>query len=171
MTSKRIPIDVPEVAGNGLLDRRALLGRGIAQDADVLVDGTTYGAILLLTWATDGTPTGKLRRSDLEKLPKTSFAKMLKDSTDERAKTICAAGRIIQIARDHSEVWGGTPVWVGLMSEPNGDLTRYYAVGSSGELVEGSVAAFCGVSVGRFDYANSAGGTGHAVAAVGIFLF
>jgi hypothetical protein len=49
------------------------------------------------------------------------------------------------------------------------NLYRFYAVGSTGSIVESSSARFCGVAIGKYDYTNSMGGAGHAVAAVGMF--
>jgi hypothetical protein len=49
------------------------------------------------------------------------------------------------------------------------NIVRFYAVGSSGDLVQNRPARFCGAVAGRYSYDNAAGGSTHAVAVVGLF--
>ena len=50
-----------------------------------------------------------------------------------------------------------------------GDIYKFMNVGTSGDLVANSQARMCGVVTGRYQYSNSAGGTGHALSIVGMF--
>lgn len=96
----------------------------------------------------------------------TSYALAQKDPDEARGKRMCTSGSIIQI---EVEKTAGGKVNVGLMQNWNGNLFRFLAAGSSGTLVQGSSARMCGVVTGKFDYANSGGGTGHAIELVGMF--
>lgn len=97
----------------------------------------------------------------------TSFRLVRKDSDEERGKRLCASGRIIQIAVRKLD--DGSRTSEGLLMSDRDDLYSFAAVGSSGKLVEDSYARFCGVVAGRYEYANSAGGTGHAITVIGMF--
>ena len=55
------------------------------------------------------------------------------------------------------------------LSTTAGNLIYFVNAGSSGELVQNSIARTCGVVTGRFDYSNSGGGVGHAISVVGLF--
>ncbi len=101
----------------------------------------------------------------LAKLPATARGKVLKDSAAELGRRICTSGRILEIAAEHTD--SGTVYSGGMMS--NFEVTRFMAIGDTGELVEGSRARFCGVVTGIENYPNSAGGVTHAVALVGGF--
>lgn len=126
------------------------------------VNDTSPGSVALALWAAK-----KLRWADLVvKKNETSFARVRKDSESSRGKRMCFRGRIIQITKDASmEV----PLFVGLMLVGYSEIARFIVVGDTGELVEKSRARLCGVVIGTYDYSNSAGGTGHAVALVGMF--
>ncbi len=75
-------------------------------------------------------------------------------------------GKIIQIAVEKEDIG---KFHVGLIISDAGNLYRFLGVRSSGTLVGDSRAKFCGVVTGKYDYSNSAGGTGHAVKLVGMF--
>jgi len=107
-----------------------------------------------LTWA------------DIQGVTQTKRSLVMKDPDAERGKRLCPAGSVIQIQVDRS---AGKPVAHGLLLTDSMDIYKFSAVGSSGELVEKSVARLCGIVIGKYDYSNSAGGTGHAVALVGMF--
>lgn len=96
----------------------------------------------------------------------TSFALVRKDADAARGKRICLRGRIIQIAKEKLDEGA---IFSGLMLTGYSQITRFIAVGSTGELVERSGARYCGVVIGTYDYKNSGGGTGHAVSMVGMF--
>ena len=49
------------------------------------------------------------------------------------------------------------------------DIYRFLAVKSTGNITDESSAKFCGVVIGKMDYANSAGGVAHAIQLVGMF--
>jgi hypothetical protein len=103
---------------------------------------------------------------DLQKIPETKFALVLKDPEAVRGKRLCSSGSIVEIRVDRSS---GKPVYIGGLMSPSGNVTRFLAVGSSGELVERSQARVCGVVTGTYSYGNSGGGTTHAVNVVGMF--
>jgi len=118
------------------------------------------GAFLLTSWMNEH-PNWK----ELNELESTKFKLVQKDPESERGKVLCMRGSIVQIRVDRA---AGFPVYLGgLMSYPN--VLRFYAVGSTGDLVENRKAKFCGVVIGTESYANSGGGVTHAVKVVGMF--
>lgn len=126
------------------------------------VDEASPGALLLALWSARKLTWPELAVSKNE----TSFARVRKDSDAERGKRMCVKGRIIQITKDAT---AGETMFIGLMLLGYTEIARFYAVGDTGDLVDNSRARFCGVVTGTYDYANSAGGTGHAVSLVGMF--
>lgn len=109
----------------------------------------------------------KLRWSDISvSKNETTVASVLKDSEAARGKRMCFSGTIIEIAVEKTEEG---KVFNGLIVDPQMDLYRFNAVGSTGDLVAKSNARFCGIVTSKFDYPNSAGGTGHAIKIVGMF--
>jgi hypothetical protein len=119
------------------------------------------GAAVLASWGAK-----RLKWDELQKLPQTKVALVMKDSEQERGKRICTSGSIIEIA---AEEFNGDKFFIGGMFGESSKIYRFVAIGSTGELVDRSRARFCGVVIGRFDYPNSAGGTAHAVQLVGMF--
>lgn len=103
---------------------------------------------------------------EIQALPETKRALVMKDSDPERGKRLCASGTLSEIQADRS---AGEPIYVGGLMTPSADVVRFYAVGSSGNLVADSVARICGVVTGRVSYSNAIGGTTHAVFVVGMF--
>lgn len=96
----------------------------------------------------------------------TSVAKIMKDSDEARGKRMCVSGDIIQIAKER----GIDRMYAGLLGGYYGQgIISYIAAGDTGDLVANSAAKFCGVVTGRYTYANSGGGTSHAVSMVGMF--
>lgn len=107
-----------------------------------------------LTWA------------DLQSIPETKRALVMKDPDAERAKRLCVTGTINEIEVDRS---GGAPVYLGGMMTPGMDFVRFMAVGSTGTLVEGNGARLCGIVTGKYSYTNAGGGTTHSMMVVGMF--
>ena len=125
-------------------------------------DSWSAGGIALSIWATK-----HLRWADVEvSKNETSFALVRKDSEVARGKRMCTSGDLIQIEKQGA---GDDKGYSGLLLNDYGNIYAFYAAGDTGELVARSRARLCGVVVGTYDYANSGGGQGHAVAIVGMF--
>ena len=107
-----------------------------------------------------------MKWSELSQVPATKYGLVMKDPDRERGKRLCIQGSIIEI---HAENSGYGKLFHGGIWSDGGNIYRFIAVGSSGELVERSRASFCGVVIGKQDYSNSAGGMTHAVFLVGMF--
>jgi len=90
----------------------------------------------------------------------------MKDSGPERGKRLCTSGTVVQIKADAS---GGEKVFEGLLMTNSMDAVRFVAVGSTDDILENSVARFCGVAIGRHSFPNVSGGQTLAVLAVGMF--
>jgi len=108
----------------------------------------------------------RLDWNSLSGIPETSRAKVMKDPEAERGKRLCASGTIIEI---HSSRRSGQTIFSGGINTPSFDVVRFYAVRSTGDLVQRSVARICGVVTGTETYSNSSGGVTHAVFVVGMF--
>lgn len=120
------------------------------------------GTFLFALWSIE-----HLRWSDAAPASdETTYARIRKDIDAERTKRLCVGGMIIQIEafKQHNGV-----LYAGLLMDDATNLFHFNAVKSTGDLVERSPARFCGVVTGKYDYANSAGGEGHAVDIVGMF--
>lgn len=104
--------------------------------------------------------------TEIQALPETKRALVMKDPEPERGKRLCTSGSVVQITADRS---AGLVLYEGALMTPSSDFIRFISVGSSGELVDNSPARFCGVVTGIYSYANAAGGTTHSVRAVGVF--
>jgi hypothetical protein len=96
----------------------------------------------------------------------TSYLLAEKDSDEARGKRMCVSGTVIQIEVEKTDVG---KLNTGLLMSWSNNLFNYVTVGTSGELVAQSAARICGVVTGKYDYSNSAGGTGHAIEIVGMF--
>ena len=122
------------------------------------------GALVFGAWAAARMKWEDVAVAKDETTPKLVF----KDPDEERGKRVCFTGQIIQIAVEKSPFGKFTN---GLLSVGYYDTTLFHFlnVGSSGSLVDGNQARFCGVVIGRYDYSNSGGGTGHAIQVVGIW--
>jgi len=120
------------------------------------------GTILLAWWSA-----ADLRLADVD-VPRneTSFALIRKDLESEAGKRMCVSGLIIQITKQPLQ---GRTVYLGLLLSRPGNILSFWAVGSTGSLVERNSAKFCGIVTGTYDYQNSGGGAGHAVDIVGMF--
>jgi hypothetical protein len=129
------------------------------------------GAVLFAMWAAKAMVWTDIAVTKDE----TTYGLVRKNSGETRGKRLCTTGTIIEIMeqRWRGSRFGGTEerkVAIGLTSpRADGDLFEFVAVGSSGKLVQDSRARFCGVVTGYRDYANSMGGTSHAVTLIGMF--
>lgn len=96
----------------------------------------------------------------------TTVARVLKDSETERGKRLCAGVTVVEITTSGS---GPTRVFVGGAVTGAANVLRFYAIGSTGDLVQRSQGRFCGIVMGRESYANSSGGMTHGIRVVGMF--
>ncbi len=126
------------------------------------VDESSKGQILLAIWAVQ-----RMRWSDVNVARnETTFALAQKDSDEARGKRLCVSGMIVQISVEKTDFG---KINSGLLLTNSGNIHSFMNVGSSGDLVQNSRTRMCGVVTGKYDYHNSAGGTGHALASVGMF--
>lgn len=125
-------------------------------------DKSSAGAIQLGIWAMKRMVWSDVGVTKAE----TRLALVHKDSDEERGKRMCIGGSIIQIEVEKTSFG---KLNEGLLMDDSVELVHFIAVGTSGTLVKGSPARFCGVVTGLYDYENSAGGVGHAVDLVGMF--
>jgi hypothetical protein len=139
-------------------DALVIVKPGMTHDTiDVHNDGTTEFAY----WAAGNAQA----MFDSDAANETSFALVRKDLDQELGRRMCTSGLIVEI---HKQLLGPRKVFRGLLT--SGDtLISFWAVGSTGRLVENNRAAFCGFVTGIYDYHNSGGGAGHAVELVGHF--
>lgn len=161
------PAPEPEVSPIDKIAALPSFADAIAATLPLMTDSEndiSPGAVALAAW---GAKDGHMKWGDIG-VPKdeTSFALVQKDSDEERGKRYCASGRLIQIAVDKTRFG---KLYGGLLMDNSRNLWAFTAVGSTGSLVEMSWARFCGVVVGRYNYSNSGGGTGHAIRIVGMF--
>jgi hypothetical protein len=127
-----------------------------------VTDGTIHPtAALLAIWQSK-----HLRWNDLELMPDVRRADVMKDPDSHRGRKLCASGSIIEIHADNTV---NPPVFFGGLMTSSYDMVRFVAVRSTGDLVQGSVGRFCGIVTGLESYANTGGGTTHAVFSVGMF--
>jgi hypothetical protein len=119
------------------------------------------GAALFLVWAADS-----LKWSDLQKVDSGKYSLVMKDSSEQIGKKICATGSIIEISAN-TEL--PQKIFLGGLFDRNFHVYRFIAVNSTGELVQGSSAKFCGIITGKNDYGNSNGGVAHAIHLIGMF--
>jgi hypothetical protein len=146
----------------------AVLLVGEAERVAELVNGVRLDAVLERVRATASLAAVELQRREVQDHPTRAIAEGNAEGRDEnRGKRLCAPGVLIEIAVEKAS--STKKAASGLLMSDAGNLFRFYALGSSGELVAQSRARLCGVVTGRFDYSNSAGGTGHAVKIVGMF--
>ena len=124
-------------------------------------DEMNPGAMLFAVWAGN-----KLRWTDVA-VPKneTSFKLVMKDSDAARQKRMCVSGSLIEISKGNDD----PKIFTGGLVSNYGDIYRFMAVGSTGELVAQSRARLCGVVVGQYAYANTIGGQAKSVMLVGMF--
>jgi hypothetical protein len=126
------------------------------------VDEPSLGAVLLGIWAAKHMTWTDVAVTRDE----TTIRTVLKDASTERGKRMCIRGRLVQIHRDRSI---DEPLWIGLLADRRRDMVHFIGAGSTGDLVQGSRTRFCGAVTGTYSYANTGGGTTHAVELVGMF--
>jgi hypothetical protein len=126
-------------------------------------DDLNRGQLLLAIWANKYMTLWMVKVQQNE----TSFAKVMKDSESERGKILCVRGRIVEIFVEQYENVG--KLAEGSLMTGSGNVYRFIAVRSTGDLVERNTATFCGVVTGRESYANAGGGTTHGISMVGVF--
>ena len=66
----------------------------------------------------------------------------------------------------YEDIW---EPFIAHLEKVTGKKVSFFAVQSTGDLVEGSRARLCGVVTGRYSYSNTGNGTTHAVKVVGVF--
>lgn len=128
---------------------------------DIQGEGVSKGTAMLAFWATSG-----LKWNELMSLPSSKHGLIMKDSSPQLGKRLCAKGLVIEIARDKSVE---QPLFNGGMLDGAGRIYRFVAVGSTGDIVANTQAGFCGIVTGQQHYPNSIGGVAHAVTLVGLF--
>jgi hypothetical protein len=126
-----------------------------------LDDGLPKGGVQFAIWAQT-----YLKWADLQSLPASARALILKDSSEERGKKLCVTGTILEIEVEKTPI--GKFAYAGILNQKM-EVVSVIGVGSSGSLVERDQATFCGAVIGRRSYANSGGGVVHAVRVVGLF--
>jgi hypothetical protein len=136
------------------------VSRGSMRDT---VDENSGGALLFAWWSAR-----HMRWSDVYvATDETTVGRVKKDSSEELGKRICSGGSIIEIHAARPRTGGHLAS--GLFASDAGNLYEFLAAGDTGDLVAQSWGKLCGAVVGTYDYPNSGGGTGHAVAIVGMF--
>lgn len=121
----------------------------------------SQGAAALAVWSQQN-----LHWRDLQAMPDSARADVMKDPEAFRGRQLCASGTIVQIHADHSV---SPPVFEGGLMTASSDMVRFLAVRSTSGLVENSAARLCGIITGLQSYPNTLGGTTHAVYVVGMF--
>ena len=129
---------------------------------DDSVNKLDEGTALLALWSAKGLVWADVAVTKNE----TTFAAVLKDPDEARGKRVCVSGSIVEI--EVEKVRTGK-IFDGLLHDYAGNLYKFSAVRGTGDLVAQSQTRMCGVITGKYDYSNSAGGTGHAIKIVGIF--
>ncbi|MCX5742604.1 MAG: hypothetical protein NT062_08920 [Proteobacteria bacterium] len=146
-TSSRpvLPVDaaVPSLAQ---LDDAASLAEAIRRAGPQLGDGAdNLGAHQLAHFASK-----KLVWTDVHVPSETSLPRVLKDAERERGKRLCITGTLLDIQRQDLD---RRPIYIGALQTTEGDVARFIAVGSTGELLKRSAATLCGLVTGRADTA------------------
>lgn len=134
-----------------------------AEMADFADTEISKGAAVFAYWASE-----HLKWNDLQKIESSKFELVMKDPDTERGKKLCTNASIVEIAVDNT-MPNKVKIYTGALFDSSMRIYRFIAVGSTGELVANSSAKFCGIVTGKNDYANSAGGVGHAIHLVGMF--
>lgn len=158
----------PTAAQNAPLETNikfSSLAEAIAATRSDMTDGRdaeiSQGAAVLALWGASG-----MKWDALQKIQPGKFAMVMKDADTQRGKLLCPSGHVIEIEIDRSVK---QKIYSGGMYDDAGRIYRFIAVGSTGEIVQGSRAKFCGIIIGQHHYGNSVGGVAHAVQLVGMF--
>ncbi len=140
------------------------LNEAIEAVKPIMTDETnslSEGAIALALWGNE-----KMKWKDLQEIPSSKFSLVQKDSDEERGKKICTSGSIVEISAEKTEMG---KFYSGGLYGSDGNIYRFLAVGTSGDLVGRSQAKLCGIVIGKQDYSGSNSNTVHAVFLVGMF--
>ncbi|PPD34924.1 MAG: hypothetical protein CTY21_09395 [Methylomonas sp.] len=129
--------------------------------SDIQGEGVSAGAAFLALWSSYS-----LKWADLQTIEKGKYGLVMKDSSTQIGRRLCMSGSVIEIERDRTV---SQPIFIGGLIDNEGKIYRFVAVGSTGEIVGGTNAKFCGIIAGQQHYANSIGGVAHAVALIGMF--
>ncbi|MCL1860060.1 MAG: hypothetical protein FWG52_00800 [Proteobacteria bacterium] len=132
------------------------------QMEDVSGADVSIGAAWLALWGVEN-----LRWSELQGIQETKYGLVMKDSDAHRGKRLCVKGNVIEIALDRTV--SDQKIFLGGMYSGAGNIYRFIAVQSTGEIMQDSPARFCGIVTGQQHYENSIGGVAHAVQLVGMF--
>lgn len=125
------------------------------------VNDQSEGTLLLASWAVT-----HMRWADVGTASGTTLGLVKKDPEAERGGKICVSGTVVQIQKAQL---GTGPVFHGVIGTKAGEFLYFFAAGSTGDLVSGSRARFCGFVTGTYAYANTQGGETQSVVAVGMF--
>lgn len=159
--AKQVERDEPEKPPPATLADLLALIKPSFVDTENQIDRT--GIFFGLAWAKYRYPW-----SQLDALPETSFGKLKKDPSAERGKRLCATGLVGDITEASPAEMPKGSIYGGKMAE-GANVITFYAVGSTGNIVQGSTARFCGVATGIYSFPNSLGTTTHSVLASGMF--
>jgi hypothetical protein len=163
-TQAEPPATIPAMETASSVQSAIELAKPFMDDAP---DSHSDGTIYLALWASK-----RARWEDFRvKKNETTFGRVKKDVDTERGKRMCVNGEIVQIERrrDIGQGFYLETFWGLMMNLDTQNLVSFFAVGSTGDLEQGSPGHLCGIVTGVFEYANSAGGTGHATELVGMF--
>jgi len=130
------PIEVRITKADSLKDAFALAKPTMTDSAEAF----SPGAQLLATYAV-----GKLRWEDVDVAAETTFGHVLKDADVERGKRMCGEGELVAIQRRDL---GPRKIYVGSLRVSEKDTIAFVAVGTTGDLIRGSKARFCGAVTG-----------------------
>lgn len=142
------PIEARIMKADSFVDAFALAKPAMTDSAEAF----SPGAKLFTTYAV-----GKLRWEDVDVAAETTFGHVIKDADVERGKRMCADGELVAIQRRDL---GPRKIYVGSLRVSDTDTIAFVAVGTTGELIRGSKARFCGAVTGT---------AGPAVSMVGMF--
>lgn len=122
---------------------------------------TSQGTILLFPWAVD-----KMSFADVD-ANETDYKTAMKYMDGARGQRMCVSGMIFEIEAGQTN-WGRISTGSIFVPETR-EVYSVYGVKSSGNLVDESMARFCGIITGKNSYSNSGGGITHTISLVGMF--
>jgi hypothetical protein len=119
------------------------------------------GALSFLDWANN-----RLTWADVGGPDETSPGLARKDMEAARGKRLCLSGSIIQIEKAAAP---DPPVYVGGLTGGDGAVSRFIAIGDTGEIVANSPARICAFVVGIQAYQSNGGMRVDALFVMGMF--
>lgn len=96
----------------------------------------------------------------------TTLRLIIKDPEASAGKRLCVKGGIIEI---HKRKIEDRQIFWGLLRTYNDEIVSFWAIGDTGELVQGRTARFCGVAAGKFLYESREKRENDAIEIVGLF--